>query len=237
MAPFATDRILQRRSRRITPDAFLWQWLGEQVIERTAVVNREFKNVQVVTPTPAFVDALAKTRPDWTITTSGPVLQNGSYDAIIMLGLPAVVNDVPATFGAARTALKEGGLFLCGFLGGSTYAELRTALLQAEAEIAGGAAARVAPMIDAGTAIQLLQRAGFALPVGDHDSAYVSYRDLFHLVSDIRAANANAVLSDTRSMPRALPGAADAAYRAQFCDDRGRYVATISGVFLSGWHS
>lgn len=235
--PFATARVIKRQSRRQTPDAFLWQWLGEGVSARAQGVNRTFQNVQIVAPTPTFAEAVKTARPDWVITETGQTLCAGAFDAIIMLGLPAITNDVPQLLTDARNVLAEGGLFLCGMYGGSTYAELRTALLQAESHISQGAATRVAPMIDPGTAANLMQRAGFALPVVDHETTHASYGDLMHLVGDIRAANAHAVLSDARPMPRALPGAVDAAYRAQFCDARGRFVATLTGVYLSGWRS
>ncbi|MEP6967321.1 MAG: methyltransferase domain-containing protein, partial [Pseudomonadota bacterium] len=75
------------------------------------------------------------------------------------------VNDLVGTLIQIRRALKPDGLFLAAILGGATLTELRGTLLEAEAELRGGAGPRVSPFADAGDAAGLMQRAGFALPV------------------------------------------------------------------------
>ena len=74
-------------------------------------------------------------------------------------------NDLVGALVQIRRALRPDGLFLGAFLGGATLTELRQSLLEAEAEVTGGAGPRVSPFADGLDAAGLLQRAGFALPV------------------------------------------------------------------------
>lgn len=239
--PFATERLARRAAPRARDDAFIWQWLGQALAERCAAINRQLATVVVLSPVENFVAALRGTRPDWGITRAASLPPPGSCDALIVLGLPAVVNDVPTFLKQAHSALRPGGLFLAAFYGGGSWAELRTVLLQAEAAHSTGAAVRVAPMIDAGTAANLLQRAGFALPVVDHIDTAASYADVHAVVRDLRAGNAHAVLRDTRSLPRRAAHAAQGLYQQLFPDPRpgkdGRVMATLQGLFLSGWRA
>src|SRR5665811_2010337 len=74
------------------------------------------------------------------------------------------VNDLPGALIQIRRALAPDGLFMAALLGARALTELRTALLEAEAEMAGGASPRVSPFADVRAYGGLLQRAGFALP-------------------------------------------------------------------------
>ena len=111
-------------------------------------------------------------------------------------------NDVVGALIQIRQALKPDGLFLGAFLGGSTLTELRQALTDAEGEILGGAGSRVSPFADSRDAAGLLQRAGFALPVGDVDRVDVSYEHPLRLLADLRQMGETNVLADRH--PRAL---------------------------------
>ncbi len=87
------------------------------------------------------------------------------------------INDLPGTLVQIRRALKADGLFLAAMLGGNTLEELRAALAEAEIAAEGGLSPRVSPFADVRDAGDLLQRAGFALPVVDSDTITVSYGD------------------------------------------------------------
>ncbi|HEX2115869.1 MAG TPA: methyltransferase domain-containing protein [Alphaproteobacteria bacterium] len=147
------------------------------------------------------------------------------------------VNDLPGALLQVRNALKPDGLLLVSLLGGDTLHELRRALLEAEAETAGGASPRVSPFADVREAGALLQRTGFALPVVDSDTITVSYPDALALMRDLRnMGEANALTERRRSFSRrdVLLRAAER-YQTLFADAAGRIPATFRIVTLTAW--
>jgi NADH dehydrogenase [ubiquinone] 1 alpha subcomplex assembly factor 5 len=147
------------------------------------------------------------------------------------------VNDLPGALLQLRHALKPDGLLLVSLLGGDTLHELRRALLEAEAETAGGASPRVSPFADVREAGALLQRAGFALPVIDSDTVTVSYPDALALMRDLRGMGEGNALSERRrcfSRRDVLLRAAER-YQALFADEAGRVPATFRIVTLTAW--
>jgi SAM-dependent methyltransferase len=147
------------------------------------------------------------------------------------------VNDLPGALIQIRRVLKPDGLLLAALLSGDTLTELRTALIAAEAELTGGAAARVAPFAGLQDLAALLQRAGFALPVADVDRLTVRYDSLFSLVRDLAEAGATSPLADRPRTPlrRAVLLRAAEIYAERFADPDGRVRATLDVVSLSGW--
>ena len=83
----------------------------------------------------------------------------------------------------------------------------------------------------------MLQRAGFALPVADHDRLTVRYDDAVSLMRDLRAMGGtnNLAVSDRRPLTRAIIDRAGAIYAERFADDDRRISATFDFVWLSGW--
>ncbi len=147
------------------------------------------------------------------------------------------VNDLPGALIQARQVLRPDGLFLASILGAGTLAELRTVLLDAEAETAGGAAPRVSPFADVRDAGGLLQRAGFALPVVDRDILTVAYEDAFALMADLRGmGETNALHERHRGFMRrdTLMRAAEL-YRERFGRPDGRIPASFEIVTLTAW--
>ena len=162
---------------------------------------------------------------------------DGAFDAIFSLLSLHWVNDLPGALLQVRRALKPDGLFLAALLGGETLKELRSVLLEAEAEIEGGAGPRVSPFADVRDLGALLQRAGFALPVADVDEIAVSYPDAFKLMADLRGmGETNAVAARRKSFSRrsTLMRAAEL-YRARFADAEGRIPATFHVIYLTAW--
>lgn len=146
-------------------------------------------------------------------------------------------NDLPGALIQARRALKPDGLLLANLFGGETLKELRACLLRAEGEVTGGASPRVSPFVDVRDAGMLLTRAGFALPVVDADVITVTYAEPLKLLADLRAmGETNALIERSRKPLRrdVLMRALDL-YRDEFCDARGRAVATFQLVTLSAW--
>ena len=147
------------------------------------------------------------------------------------------VNDLPGALAQIRAALRPDGLLLATLFGSETLKELRSALLDAEVEITGGAAPRVSPFTDVRDAGNLLTRAGFALPVVDTETVTVTYSDMFKLMADLRAmGEANTVLERPRVPTRrdVLLRAA-ALYADRFADDRGRLNATFQIITMTAW--
>jgi len=146
-------------------------------------------------------------------------------------------NDLPGALIQVRRVLRPDGLFLGAILGGATLTELRQALLQAEAELHGGAGPRVSPFADVMDAAHLLQRAGFALPVADIDHVEVGYPGALELIADLRRMGETNVLSERprRPLSRALLARAAEIYAARFARPDGRVSASFDIVTMTGW--
>ena len=147
------------------------------------------------------------------------------------------VNDLPGTLLRIRESLKPDGLFLGAMLGGETLWQLRQALAQAESDVEGGLSPRVSPFADLRDATGLLQRAGFALPVGDAERIEVSYPDALALLRELRAmGESNAVrgrrptLTRRATLLRAL-----SIYGRRHGGENERVPATFEVIFLHGW--
>ncbi len=146
-------------------------------------------------------------------------------------------NDIVGQLIQCRNALEPDGLFLGCMFGGETLHELRSSLAEAEVALYGGLSPRVAMMAEIRDAGQLLQRAGFALPVVDKIELKASYRDIFHLMHDIRRmGETNALNLRKRSLDaKDLFKLADEIYKNHFAEPDGRIVATFEVLFLTGW--
>ncbi len=156
-----------------------------------------------------------------------------SFDLVIASLSLHEVNDLPGALIQIRHALAPGGLFLASLPLLGTLGELRTALLETEAAISSGAAARVSPFPDLRDCAGLLQRAGFDLPVADSEEIPLLYAEPLALLRDLRAAGeGNALAARSRRIPpRALFPAALAALPRR----DGRVRATLRLAFLTGW--
>jgi SAM-dependent methyltransferase len=160
-----------------------------------------------------------------------------TFDLVLSCMALHWVNDLPGTLLQIRRLLKPDGMFLASMVGGHTLKELRHALAQAEIACWGGLSPRVSPFADVKDAGNLLQRAGFALPVADSETVTVSYADPLRLLADLRAeGETNAAIGRCPGMtPRGLLLDALDRYRQQFDDGNGRVPATVQIVTLIGW--
>jgi NADH dehydrogenase [ubiquinone] 1 alpha subcomplex assembly factor 5 len=146
-------------------------------------------------------------------------------------------NDLPGALVQLRHMLRPDGLLLVSLLGGETLGELRRALMEAELAEEGGVSPRVSPFADLRDLGQLLQRAGFALPVVDSDTIEVTYPDLATLLRELRGmGETNAVAERRRGFTRraTLAGAA-AHYAALFGRLDGRIPARFEILTLTAW--
>lgn len=160
-----------------------------------------------------------------------------SFDLVLSVLSLHWVNDLPGALLQIRRCLKPDGLFLGCLLGGGTLAELREALLHAEAEIEQGASPRISPFADLRDAGGLLQRAGFALPVADGERIRVTYPDALALMRDLRGmGESNAVLDRRRCFSRrATLARAAAVYAERHAEPSGRITASFQLLTLTGW--
>jgi NADH dehydrogenase [ubiquinone] 1 alpha subcomplex assembly factor 5 len=147
------------------------------------------------------------------------------------------INDLPGTLTQIRRALKPDGLFLAALFGGDTLKELRQALSESELSNEGGMSPRVSPFVDVRDAGDLLQRAGFTLPLADLDTLTVSYPDAFKLMADLRGMGETNAVAERRksySQRTTIMNAAQR-YHELFADDEDRIPATFQIIFLTAW--
>ena len=222
--------------------------------ERLSLVSRAFpRALDLGTPGPQVAEALRAN--ERSVFRAAPILDappsvpsliadeevlpfaSESFDLIASALSLQWANDLPGVLVQIRRALAPDGLFLAALVGGQSLTELRTALTSAEAELTGGASPRVAPFADIRDLGQLLQRAGFALPVTDIDPIVVRYASMFALMQDLRAMGATNVLSERSRVPlgRAVLMRAAEIYAERFADVDGRVRASFDIVWLSGW--
>jgi SAM-dependent methyltransferase len=226
----------QRRARASSDGLFLHDLAANEVQDRMSMVNRPFNSVAVVS---GFHKYWAKALPQAVAVSDDETLQlePSRFDVVIhALGLHWA-NDPVGQIIQCRRALRPDGLFLGATFGGETLSELRSCLGQAEIEVTGGLSPRIAPMGEIRDMGGLLQRAGLALPVADNQTTSVVYRDIWHLMHDLRAmGETNALTTRLRtSTRRAVFKRANELYHQTFSTPQGGITATFDILYLTGW--
>ncbi|MGH6987019.1 MAG: methyltransferase domain-containing protein [Caulobacteraceae bacterium] len=264
--PRLFDRELRRRrldrAARSGADAhFLRRRVAEDFVGRIAVSERAFPlALDLAAGSGAFAQALAGSparerigllvQSDFSIEAirraAGPrlvadeerlPLGEARLD-LIVCGLSLHwANDLIGSLVQIRRALHPGGLMLAALFCGETLFELRRSLIEAEAELRGGAGPRVSPLLHPSDAPSLLQRAGFHSSVVDLDKTRVRYPALVPLLSDLRAMAETSVLFERPRAPlsRKVLAAAERIYGERHADQDGRIEATFEIAVLTGW--
>jgi SAM-dependent methyltransferase len=155
-----------------------------------------------------------------------------SFDLILCCGTLDAVNDVPGALIAMRQALAPDGLMLISFIGGGSLPKLRAALLAGDGD---RPAQRIHPQVDVRALGDLLQRAGFAMPVADHQPLQVRYRSLFNLMADLRGMGASQCLASAPPPLTRESLARAAAAFTDMADPDGRTTEQFVIVHGSGW--
>jgi len=233
--PILTDLAALLRNRARARDPFLHAEAVADVQERLSEVNKAFTTPAIVTP---FADLWQAALPNARIVAEAERLDlhPGAQDLVIhALGLHWA-NDPVGQLVQCRRALRPDGLLLALLFGGQTLHELRSALAQAETEITGGLSPRVLPMAEIRDLGGLVQRAGLALPVADSFARRVMYRDIYHLMRDLRAMGEGNALAARLRRPtaRAVFARADAIYH-EVWGVGDRIPATFELITLTGW--
>ncbi len=168
----------------------------------------------------------------------------GSFDLVVSNLSLHWVNDLPGALVQIREALKPDGLFLACLLGGATLGTLRSAFMEAELAVEGGASPRISPFADVRDGGDLLARAGFALPVADLDTIRAAYPGPLELMAGLRAmGETNAVAERRKTFTRRATlleatrryGAGEAALSAAEGQGGTRVLAGFDVIWLAGW--
>lgn len=254
--PVKHDMAMTRAMRRGFEE-FLIRHLTRDLSERLATVKREFSRVlDLGTPLSMFAQAgrgpglpgsslasrpapmTADEKPVGQLDLAALRFEPAQYDLVLSGLYLHAVNDLPGLLIRLRAALRPDGLMLAAFAGGETLRELRDVLLAAESEARGAAGLRVFPMIDVRSAGQLLQRAGFALPVADSEKLTIRYDHIFALIGDLRAMGATAtplIRPGQPGLTRSIIARAGELYAERHADADGRIRASVEIIWISGW--
>ena len=251
--PQIFDRPLyaRRRARAATGFAafdFLHRRAMEDVVDRLESVNRRFPLAAfdgagaltaMLTPDCGVDEAVCFDLAPTRLSANGLRLaadaealpfRPESLDLFVSMLTLHTANDLVGALAQARMALKPDGLFIAAVFGDETLSALRASFYRAEAEITGGASARIAPFAGVKDYGAALQRAGFALPVADIDKVSVKYDDPLKLLKDLRG------MGETRALKtKAAPLRRDVILRAMalFAETGGTERFEI--VYLTGW--
>lgn len=233
---FDRSALAARRARHRNDALFLHEMARDEIEDRLSMVNRTFTDPAIIAP---FAEVWRDLLPNVQIIPDQDVLplRENSYDLVIHTMALHLVNDPVGQLIQCRRALREDGLLLVVTLGGQTLHELRSSLAEAETAISGGISPRVAPMAEIRDLGGLLQRTGFNLPVADVVPLTVEYRDLTHLMHDLRAmGETNAMVGRLKTPTRRdIFTQADHIYRSSFATSAGRLPATFELICLTGW--
>jgi SAM-dependent methyltransferase len=223
---------------------FLRAAMIDGILDRLATVRRPFEamldlgcfdaalppppGARVVRADPGF--AWAKRAGGVQLDEDRLPFADASFDLVVSAGVLDQVDDLPGALALIRRVLRPDGLFLGALVGGGSLPRLRAALRVAEGE---RPVARLHPGVDVRAAGDLLQRAGFALPVADVETLDVGYRDLGRLLDDLRGSASANVLVGRQPIGRAALATAAAAFRAAADGERTRERFNL--LFLTGW--
>jgi len=235
--PMTDNAALHRNRARATRDGlFLHRAALDEFQDRLEMVNKSFTSAAVVTGFADFWEVpfeTAKIVSDTETLDLAPAAHDLALHAMSLHW----ANDPVGQLIQCRRALMPDGLFIATSFGGDTLQELRRVLGEAEIAVAGGLSPRIAPMPELRDLGGLLQRAGFALPVADTATITVEYRDIWHLMRDLRAMGETNALSARLRRPtrRAVFEHAQTLYARHFAAPSGRLQASFELQVLTGW--
>lgn len=248
-------RALRRdRAARRGVETFLYDRVFEDVGERLALVQRDFRDVLLLgCPNPQWAQWLRMRAGDGALIVIDPGglfaahasgrqssedvldVEPASQDLIIAIGTLDSANNVPDALLRLRFALRPEGLLIGAIAGGDSLPVLRSSMAAAD-KVTGSASAHVHPRIDPAGLTQLLTNAGFSLPVVDVDRVTVRYPSFDKLVADLRGMGTTNVLQE-RSR-QLLGKSALAAAKAEFsrlADEDGKTSERFDILHFMGW--
>lgn len=221
----------QRAKKTFHAHNFLYTHVEEELTTRLQDFRKKFQTSLGLSAYP-----LSITQENASLFDESLALSEASFDLIISCLQAHWVNNLPGLLKRIRSVLKNEGLFLGALFGGNTLIELRESLLQAEVELKGGAAARIAPMLHPADAPGLLSQASFFMPVVDRETITVTYPSLTHLMKDLQGmGETNKLFERPKGMAsRRLFEKAENLYVKKYNTD-GLLPATFEVIYLTGW--
>jgi len=221
----------QRAKKTFHAHNFLYDHVEKEVTERLQDFRKQFQTSLGLSAYP-----MSLTQVNASLFEDSFALSASSFDLIISCLQAHWVNNLPGLLKEIRVALKNEGLFLGALFGGNTLIELRESLLQAELDLKGGAAARIAPMLHPADAPGLLSQAAFFMPVVDTETITVTYPSLKHLMKDLRGmGETNKLLDRPKGMSsRFLFEKTEENYFEKHSEN-SLLTATFEVIYLTGW--
>ncbi|MEO1720205.1 MAG: methyltransferase domain-containing protein [Pseudomonadota bacterium] len=260
---FDRKLVAHRRNRSTQSDCardagFLLDRAVDDICERLSIVTRDFENALIIGAHDGRVGrALRAARPRLAtlqVDHAHALLAHAdepklvadeealpfapdTFDLVIAPLTLQYCNDLPGVLAQIQSCLKPDGLLLGALMGGQTLVELSDAMLSAEAEMTDTAVMRVMPRIEVRQLGQLLQRAGFTLPVTDSDVVDVTYQTPLHAMREIKAMGGSNMLAarPPRPMTRGLLMRACEIYSDRYRTSDGRIRATFEILTITGW--
>lgn len=240
----------KRAATHLTDHGFLFDWSLKQLTHRLEDIKREFPTALQIglrsqntlenrygIETLYTLDSAPALSPHILAEEDLLPFERSSFDLIYSALNLHTVNDLPGALAQMKNCLKPDGLFIAAMLGGETLYELRRILQQAELETLSGQSPRVAPFADMPQMGNLMQRAGFNLPVIDSEKITVTYDNIFKLMKDLRFMGETNTLEAryNKFTPRSFFARADELYKQYFSETDGKIIATFEVIFLIGW--
>jgi len=196
-----------RYAQKIHMNDFFANYSAELLIEKLSLTNLKFRKVlNLVARSNIFYDFLRNRDPNVEILETNISkeflayskhkdklcmdeenisLPENSFDLVISCQSLHLVNDLVGSFIQIRKILKDKGLFIANFPAEGSIANLRMACMEADS-ILGKASPKIAPFIEIKSLGNLLQRAGFHMPITDLDKLTIEYQDFYKALSDLK---------------------------------------------------
>lgn len=242
---FNRDARRRHRGRMLNcdPDArWLMRHMSEDIVERLDAVRCKFSRALILgsdlgslrecLSERGIISIVADASPAIATSEHGIVCDEDrlpfadhSFDLIIAIGTLSTVTDLPGALILIRRALTKDGLFLGTMMGVGSLPALRSSL---DDPVAHQAVARFHPQVDVRSVGDLLERAGFLLPVAENEVISASYRTLDGLIKDLRANGLANVLTKRYPLTKGKLSQA----RKKFAKAN---LEQFSIIMLTGW--
>ena len=229
-ALFSPQRRAAQQARYAGADDIIGAMTAESLLDRLSMVTRTFARVLLVADTHHPLHAPLQAM-SGQVVTGRDITDAGPFDLVVWPGGLESIDDVPGALIRARHALAPDGLLIGALVGDGSFPLLRR-LLASEGM---RATPRMHPQIDLASLGNLLQRAGFALPVADVEATILRYADWRRLVADLRNAGLAGQLANAPPpLSRAELRALDAGFAAM-CGADGRAEEALRIVYFTAW--
>lgn len=238
------DRVARRLRRQRAAQAtthWIHARIADEVLDRLGAIRRSFTNILIIGHDFNAIAPLLRAggarviicdpgaAADLLCDEDRLAIGDARFDLILSFATLDTVNDLPGALLLIRRALAPDGLFLGAMMGAGSLTTLRGLLSQIEP-----GCSRIHPQVDVRAAGDLLQRAGFALPVADSDPVIARYASFARLRDDLREHALTNVLRARPMLTRACATQLHADFAAA-ADPNGRTRENFVLLHLTGW--